>query len=42
MMAILGSLEPRAWAMVGALGISVEGRIWWGMGGEAFLGTLCP
>lgn len=36
LMAILGSLEPHAWAMVGALGISVEGRIWWGMGGRLF------
>lgn len=33
LIAILGSLRPHAWAMVGALGISVEGRIWWGMGG---------
>lgn len=42
LMAILGSLEPRAWAMVGTLGISVEGRDLAGWWGEAFLGTLCP
>ena len=42
LMAILGSLEPCAWAMVGSLDISVEGRDLAGWWGEAFLGTLCP
>lgn len=36
-MVIPGFLEPHAWAMVGALGISADGRMW-----GAFLGTLCP
>lgn len=36
MMVIPGSLEPHAWAMVGALGISAKGRMW------GLLGTLCP